>query len=202
MGGWGSGKGSSYPKKKTTESQHRIDIRWLKKHGYLQPGSVGSLSWSFRGEQTGSIGYRMEADHMILSYQHRFRGGDWESVEQKIILDWTVCNYGGTRPWFLCPNCGKRVAVLYGAGKLFLCRHCYGLTYSSQQEGVVDRILRRQRKIRTRLGAADDLVSPILFKPKGMHQKTFDRLLTEEKFAGYLSAELIVKMLGINVRCH
>jgi len=58
MGGWGSGRGNSYSKKKTTESQHRIDIRWLKNHGCLKPGSIGSLSWSHRGEQTGSPGHR------------------------------------------------------------------------------------------------------------------------------------------------
>lgn len=197
MGGWGSGKGSSYPKKKTTESQHRIDIRWLKKHGYLQPGSVGSLSWSFRGEQTGSIGYRMEANQMILNYRHRPHGGDWEQVEQAITLDRTTCNYGGKRKWFLCPRCWKRVAVLYGVRKFFLCRHCYRLTYGSQQEGVVDRMMRKQRKIRERLHASQILVDPILFKPKGMHQKTFYRLREEADYANKLSSLMICQRLGI-----
>lgn len=197
MGGWGSGKGSSYPKKKTTESQHRIDIRWLKKHGYLQPGSVGLLSWSFRGEQTGSIGYRMEANQMILNYRHRPHGGDWEQVEQAITLDRTTCNYGGKRKWFLCPRCWKRVAVLYGVRKFFLCRHCYRLTYGSQQEGVVDRMMRKQRKIRERLHASQILVDPILFKPKGMHQKTFYRLREEADYANKLSSLMICQRLGI-----
>lgn len=34
------------------------------------------------------------------------------------------------RPWFRCPRCPRcwqRVAVLYGADKRFLCRHCYRL---------------------------------------------------------------------------
>jgi len=200
MGGWGSGRGNSYSKKKTTESQHRIDIRWLKNHGCLKPGSIGSLSWSHRGEQTGSIGYRMEANRMILNYRHRPQGGDWEPVEQSITFDHTTCNYGGHRKWFLCPSCWERVAVLYGAGKYFLCRHCSKLTYGSQQEGIVGRMMRKQSKIRERLGAADDLVSPILFKPKGMHQKTFDRLRAEEILAGYLSASIMGRRLGINMK--
>jgi Transposase DDE domain len=31
------------------------------------------------------------------------------------VLEWTPCNYGGARPWFLCPmdGCRRRVAVLY-----------------------------------------------------------------------------------------
>ncbi|OPY81312.1 MAG: hypothetical protein A4E70_01330 [Syntrophus sp. PtaU1.Bin005] len=200
MGGWGSGRGNSYSKKKTTESQHRIDIRWLKNHGCLNPGSIGSLSWSYRGEQTGSIGYRMEANRLILNYRHRPHGVDWEQeVEQAITFDRTTCNYGGQRRWFLCPRCWKRVAVLYGVEKFFLCRHCYRLTYGSQQEGAVDRMMRKQRKIRERLHASQILVDPILFKPKGMHQKTFDRLREDADYASKLSSLIICQRLGIKI---
>jgi hypothetical protein len=47
--------------------------------------------------------------------------------------------------------------------------------------------MRKARKIRERLGASNDLMEPILFKPKNMHQKTFDRLRKEEKHANDLS---------------
>lgn len=50
--------------KDTTESQYRIDIRWLNKQGYLKPCVWGSLSWSSRGKQTGCINYRMESDRV------------------------------------------------------------------------------------------------------------------------------------------
>jgi NAD(P)-dependent dehydrogenase (short-subunit alcohol dehydrogenase family) len=45
--------------------------------------------------------------------------------------------------------CGRRVAVLYGAGELFACRCCYGLAYASQQEAL--HRLERARKILTKL---------------------------------------------------
>lgn len=77
----------------------------------------------------------------------------WIEVEQAIRLDITACNYGGFRQWFLCFCCQRRVAILYGAGKHFLWRHCYNLAYSSQQEGKMDRLLRKARKIRNNLGA-------------------------------------------------
>lgn len=77
----------------------------------------------------------------------------WIEVEQAIRLDITPCNYGGFRQWFLCSCCQRRVAILYGAGKHFLWRHCYNLAYSSQQEGKMDRLLRKARKIRNNLGA-------------------------------------------------
>ncbi len=199
MGGYGSGRWYSWGGKTTTESQHQIDIRWLKKQGYLQPCAMGSLSWSRRGEQTGSIGYRLEADRMILNYRHRPRDGEWENVEQAISFDRTPCNYGGYRTWFLCPRCWKRVAVLYGAGKYFFCRHCHDLAYGSQQEGTADRLMRKARKIRERLGACNNLLEPIFFKPKNMHEKTFYRLRKEAVYADNLLGLIMMQRLGINI---
>jgi hypothetical protein len=121
---------------------------------------------------------------MVLNYLHWSQeGGGWEDIEQAISFDRTPCNYGGFRTWFLCSRCWQRVAVLYGAGKYFLCCHCYNLTYSSQQENRADLLMRKARKIRERLGASNNLMEPILFKPKNMHQKTFNRLREEAEQA-------------------
>jgi hypothetical protein len=35
------------------------------------------------------------------------------SVEQRVPLLWTPCTFGGARPWFGCPRCAKRVAIVY-----------------------------------------------------------------------------------------
>ena len=198
MGGQGSGCWYRWDSKITTESQHQIDIRWLKKNGFLQPHNGGSLSWSIGDQQTGSIGYRVEINQIKLNYRHRPRGGEWEDVEQTISFDQTPCNYGGYRTWFLCPRCWRRVAVLYGAGKYFLCRHCYGLSYSSQQESKEDRLMRKARTIRKRIGASHDLFEPVMFKPKHMHQKTFDRLRRQAKRASTLSLMIMGKKLGMS----
>ena len=158
---------------------------------------MGSLSWSRGDEQTGSIGYRMEADRMILNYRHRPHGGEWEPVEQTISFDRTPCNYGGHRTWFLCPRCWKRVALLYGAGKYFFCRHCYDLAYSSQQEGRVDRLMRKARKIRRGLGGDDNLMDFFPKKPKNMHWKTYRWLRNEAEHANILSWLIMGQRLGI-----
>ncbi len=172
MGGIGSGRRISLDKKLTTESQHRVDIRWLNQRGLLVPGYAGSLYWRSHGRETGRINYYMESDRMILKYRQRFNGGNWEEVELAVLFDWTQCYYGGTRKWFLCPGCGRRIAVIYGAGRLFLCRHCHGLCYASQQEAWPERNLRKARKIKERLGASDPFQSNIS-RPKGMHRRTF-----------------------------
>ena len=197
MGGYGSGRWYRWQARKTTENQHKIDIRLLNKQGCLRPGAVGSFSWSRGNKETVPIGYKMEVDRMVLSYRHRPKNGDWKSVEQVISFDWTPCNYGGYRNWFLCPLCTKRVAVVYGAEKGFFCRYCLNLTYSSQQESNDDRMRRKARKIRARLGASNNLMEPILFKPKNMHQKTFDRLRREADYASNLSVLIMGQQLGI-----
>ena len=200
MGGQGSGPGSRWNSKKTTESQDRIDIRLLKKWGHLNGSTYfGSWSWSCGGNPTGSINYRVDSERIVLSYRHRVSGGEWESVEQTIRFDRTPCRYGGHRYWFFCPRCSRRVAVLYGAGKYFLCRHCYDLTYSSQQENLSDRLMRKSRKIRKQLGGGNSLLDPFPFKPKNMHWKTYYRLRNEAERANYVSCLIWGKQLGINL---
>ncbi len=198
MGGSGSGSWYRWDSKQTTENQHRIDIRWLKKQGYLPPGNFGLLSWSQRNKQTGSIGFKMEAERMVLNYRHRPQGEKWENVEQAVSLARTPCNYGGHRKWFLCPRCWKRVAVLYGAGKYFFCRHCYDLTYSSQQENRPDRLMRKSRKIRERMGGGANLLDPFPDKPKKMHWKTYWRLRGRAEHAEAQSWLIWGYQLGIH----
>ena len=136
MGGRGSGNWYKWDSKSTTESQYRVDIRWMRQQGRLEQGKTGWLTWSTR-----TISYRVEAKCLILNYRYRPRDGEWENVQETVMFDWTVCNYGGKRAWLLCPNCNRRVAVLYGAGKYFFCRHCYNLTYASQQVQGYERLM-------------------------------------------------------------
>jgi hypothetical protein len=70
-----------------------------------------------------------------------------------VPLEWTACNFGGERPWFLCPGigCVRRVTILYGPVKYFLCRYCYDLRYESQCKDKKDRALKRAQKITPRL---------------------------------------------------
>ena len=179
MGGPGSGSWYRWSKKALTMEQHRIDIRWMKRQGYMQPGVSGSLSWTSRGEQSGSIGFQMKENSMILSFRHKSQGNDWESVEQVILLDKTPCNYGSYRKWFLCPRCSKRIAILYGTGKYFLCRHCYGLTYESCQNGPLQRIFDRANKLKKKLGGQPGLAYPVPYRPKGMHRRTYNKIKAE-----------------------
>jgi hypothetical protein len=107
---------------------------------------------------------------------------EWKSIEQRVPITWTVCHFGGQRPWFICSvysggrYCGRRAAVLFAAGELFACRRCYGLAYASQQEAPRDRSLSRAQKIRMQLGGSPSLLEPFPPKPRGMHTQTYMRL--------------------------
>jgi hypothetical protein len=186
MGGMGSGSWHRFNKKTTTEECQSIDVRYLHRNGLLKPGGWFSLRWSRAGRETGSIQAAVSGDgrpeEATLLYRHRRGlGGEWEDVREPVELAWTACNFGGERPWFICPGvgCGRRVAVLYGPGRYFLCRHCYDLRYESQKEGKANRALRRAQKIRERLGGGANMMEPFPEKPKGMHRRTYERFWWE-----------------------
>jgi hypothetical protein len=113
----------------------------------------------------------------VLSFGYRGRDRRYgQLVEQSVSLTWTQCALGGRRPWFLCPTCSRRVALLYSSGGWFACRHCRGLAYASQSETPTLRWIRRTRKIRMRLGGGFSFAEPFPEKPRGMHASTYWRL--------------------------
>jgi len=119
---------------------------------------------------------------VLLKYRSRSFGEDWSDVEQRVAVVWTPCRFGGERPWFVCSvasngvYCGRRVIKLYGAGRLFACRHCYRLAYASQLESAQQRGLWKSQKIRMRLGGSASMLDEFPEKPKGMHWRTYNRL--------------------------
>jgi hypothetical protein len=92
----------------------------------------------------------------------------------------TRCNYGGTRPWFLCPTCDDRRAVLHAppAGGRFGCRRCLGLLYLSECEDAFGRAILKLRRIEQQvcepnLGIVG--TAPVANKIRWQHWRTFDR---------------------------
>jgi len=102
------------------------------------------------------------------------------STTSRIRLDWTPCNCGGQRAWFLCPTpgCAQRTAILNG-GPTFTCRHCGELAYASRAERSAARAIRRVHKIRERLGWGRSVSFGHGDKPKGMRWATFERLVEQ-----------------------
>ncbi len=165
----------------TCESCKSIDVRRFHREGRLLAGQQFSWSWKRGNEPSGSINIRAEADTLVLTYRWRsWSATEWKTVEQQVPITWTACHLGGQRPWFVCSAngryCGRRVAVLYGAGEFFACRRCHGLAYASQQEAVRHLGLGRAQKIRMRLGGSASILEAFPEKPLHMHWRTYERL--------------------------
>lgn len=127
--------------KSTCESSRALSIFWLKKHQYLQDWASGSIHWTSNwGKSSVGISVNITSYPQInFDYTIHRDEGD-EDMKYSINLVTTHCALGGKRYWFICPlttngiDCGRRVGVLYLAGKWFGCRKCHNLAYMSQQE--------------------------------------------------------------------
>jgi len=164
--------------KEQTWSYQSLDVRWVHRQGMLHSAFPSIVRSYLNGKETGSIQVRGQSGHLLLEYTHqRGDGKDPEHLSYPVRIDWTPCNYGGNRPWFLCPaqGCGRRVAILYG-GRIFACRHCYKLVYESQHQAPHTRALRQAQKIRMKLGGSASIRERFPWKPKGMHWRTYSRL--------------------------
>jgi hypothetical protein len=94
---------------------------------------------------------------------------------------WRACNFGGDRPWFICPEAGygRREAILYGPVRYFLCRDCYDLVYESKRESGTYQALHKAHAIRGRLGGSANIMELFPEKCKRAHRKTYERLWWE-----------------------
>ncbi|WP_060667133.1 hypothetical protein [Bacillus sp. CHD6a] len=177
MGGSGSGLygNGGWIGRDTVESKLCLDIRVLKPG--LDSGNTLIFKWRYR-EKRFSPPVERELKIATHSTYLLFQT---PSDEYTVGLSWTNCNYGGKRPWFVCTGCGKRRGKLFFKKEKFLCRECHDLTYISCQvsgnklEELDNKLYKLARKLQMKDFKPYDL-HPLFFKPKGMHQETFDRL--------------------------
>jgi hypothetical protein len=199
MGGFGSGRRASG--RDTVESCYSLDVHQLHKTGCLQPGWSGVAEWMRDGERVAFIWLRAEADGLHLSYRTRPPNGEWKEVAEHVRSVRVACQFGGSRPYFICPGvlnaaaCGRRVAKLYELGGYFRCRQCHRLTHSSQGEGKKDRAVRRADKIKIRLGGKPGIREPIPKRPLNMRQSTYQRLCSKAFDAEMTAYEIQITRL-------
>ncbi|WP_096669520.1 hypothetical protein [Polaromonas sp. AET17H-212] len=173
MGAGGMRFGAGRPSYKVKAEQlQRVEIGRWHRGGYLRAGQSFTWRWHRGDEPTGSIGVVVHgADSLALQYMV---GSDDQRRDgsQTIRLAHTACNYGKSRPWFVCPVCQRRAGVLYMRAGRFACRHCQQVAYAGQSCDLLDRLWRKQAKIESRLGKHWQ-------RPKGMRQQTYGRLMKE-----------------------
>lgn len=177
MGGSGSGRrgqGGAL----TTEDMSSVDIRWLHRKCNIKILGTRTVTWSRCGRTTGSISITMTADGVIFSYTVTPNSGEPVRIERLVTVEWTETQFGGHRPWFSCPRCGRRTAIVF-AGRSVACRKCLGIRHQSQNECASDRAIRRIDFLRDKLKWEPGFLNGTQWRPKGMHRKTYQRLLWE-----------------------
>ncbi len=174
-----------WDKKGNTDQYKKIDVRYMQRESLLNSGQVNSLRWTSQrtGEVVGRIDYEVKTEGVCFSYRVRSNPSEaWRPYSYLVPVIYTPCNYGGTRAWFNCPHCLKRVAVLY-LDEQIACRTCHKLNYTSQQQTKGTWQERdRMNKVREKLGWPLDQDVLFRIKPKGMHYTTFERLCQEHDF--------------------
>lgn len=134
MGGSGSGNTSARDARPTTAERARLDIRaWRRADLLAGRGDAGEWrEWCPGG------GLRVQVVDLApapspgappalalrLARTRQPGGAAAVEVHSWIDLAWTPCQFGGHRPWFVCPGeaggapCGRQAAILYDAGGL------------------------------------------------------------------------------------
>ena len=183
VGGYGSGRRGGRP---TADASLRLDLAWMLREGLAIDGRncSGTLRWSCRGRESGSIGYRamMDGSHgkrLELEFSNSLHG-ERKEVRQIVRLTHTTPNFGGRRWWMLCPVSGQRVAKLYlpAGGDLFASRQVWRLGYQCQRDAARDKPFERLFRLQKKLGCPQGWQHPIC-KPKGMWARTWERHLAE-----------------------
>jgi hypothetical protein len=151
--------------KTTVEEATQLNIFKLKEFGLLRGYGASTLTWTYRlsGRQN-SIGIIVNTNELYakVNYANTSRTtGEKTDYDYKIQLTTTLCHFGSVRYWFICPlvvngaYCGRRTGTLYLAsgGNYFGCRHCYNLSYESQNKshygrfGIMGGVLNIERQI-------------------------------------------------------
>lgn len=198
----------SYSDRLVADSLKTVSIYYLRKHGYLTEGNHwGTLTWSCRGEKTGSISFRtyiteeekyIEFDYIIT----RRNSGKKDNFEYKIPIETTDCHFGGKRYWFRCSlskngvYCGHRVAKLYQGADYFACRHCYNLTYESRNENPTYRgYPYREILLRGKIDQIEEKMCKRTYKGKPTRKQKQIYRIQKRMLNHYVSDEVLENML-------
>lgn len=130
----------------TVDDAQQISLSWLRKRGCLKGWYSGTLTWtSGFSENKNSIGVVIniwgDDPYMHLNYTSTDHwSGEKTPFDYRIHLIKTPCHFGGSRLWFQCPTCWRKVSTLMISNRRsYACRSCLRLTYDSRRRSYSGR---------------------------------------------------------------
>ena len=142
------------------------------------------------------IGYCSDFEDKELDLVYEYNGNHQDYI---IKLASSRPNFGEGRWWFLCPLTGKRTAKLYLAlgTPIFASRKALNLSYQSQREAKPTRMIYRASDLRRKLDKFDPGSGTIIpRRPKGMHHKTYSKLVSEIQSLEFQGWSIVEKQLS------
>ncbi len=128
----------------TVEGYRSIDIQEWHRQGLLKPGEF-PWSWERNGRKVAFIRVEVESHRVVLWYGIRGPRRKYTLFKEPVYLEFSPCNYGGKRPWFLCPRCSRRVVALLCSAKIRVmarAAHCEGSRLRKVWNGISGAIVR------------------------------------------------------------
>ncbi len=135
MGGYGSGRFSHSGRRPTTSQRFALDAPFLHRHGVLREGGRFSMTVEYANGPVADIDafYTRGGVRMAPAYHSRDKRPHLRLDD--LLVEWTDCHYGGSRPWFICPRsgCGRRAAIRLRAHYLDMAAHLTGNPFQAEQ---------------------------------------------------------------------
>ncbi|WP_263081276.1 hypothetical protein [Endozoicomonas sp. Mp262] len=177
MGGYYSGRKPS--SKPNIDDLYSLDVCQLYRDHGLAEGNTTIVR--YKNEYFLQVLCRKDqetADLQLLINFDVLCHGERQTREQIIRVDWLeMLNGKARRPYFICPQSGRYASKLYLSYKGFAHRLHYNLVYRTQRLGHFDRAVQQMRSIKAHLNNDSGAATDFPLKPKGMHRKTYLKLL-------------------------
>ncbi len=123
---------------------HALNVTQLNRGGWLYPNTT--YEWVWRTNKGTSI-EAVKVTALESAVELSIPLGLTRML-QRVSLIYSAGPHGGKRPWFACPQCQRRVGILYHAPSLpFFCRRCCNLAYPSQYQSRERSHGRRHRMV-------------------------------------------------------
>lgn len=156
------------------------------------------------GTVFSSSGVPLDCDHQVIYGDHEMELVKLADGRWILRLTRIRNGFGGSRAFWLCPRCGRRVRYLYFKNRDFLCRGCAKLNYRCQQRThdstnyAMDGLKLAREKLHWEppfAAAPADFPYIVPDKPPRMHRRTYFRYLTryrryQKEYQKKLKAEL------------
>lgn len=180
MGGLGSGRRRGR-RRPLFDEAFRLDAAELGRGGQLGAATSARFVVPAGAGVTDVLELGPHDSAITCRFTRRRAGHADQVVEYAIKISRTECNFGGTRPWLLCPRigCRRQVRALFFDAPYLSCRVCARLTYRSQAQKKAVRGIEKAKAIHAALGGRPGLVHPFPHRPKGMHRRRYDELRRE-----------------------